>query len=252
MEQSDVVLAEQGSPAFLLLLDGLIEHSPRDPGLLLAGARAYSAYTSAFVGDRAPERNRILAAKARDYALRALSLHSKAFAKVKDRPHGEFVSCISTFRKNDVPYVFTAASCWAGWIQANADSMDALADLPKVQALVERVIELDEGYYYGASHVFLGALLTIRPPSLGGRPEEARRHFERAIELAGGRFLPAYVMYAKQVAKQMYEKDLFFDLLHKVLQSPADAVPELTLINTLAQREARELIREAEEEEYFD
>jgi hypothetical protein len=130
--------------------------------------------------------------------------------------------------------------------------MDAIAELPKVQSLVERVIELDESFYYGASHTIMGALLTVRPPSLGGKPEEARKHFKKAVELGQGQLLTTYVMYAKNYAKQMYEEELFYQLLNTVLDSPVDSVPELTLVNTLAQRQARELIASAREEEYFD
>ena len=130
--------------------------------------------------------------------------------------------------------------------------MDAVADLPRVQALIERVIELDETFYYGASHTFMGVLLTIRPPSLGGKPEEARKHFERAVELGQGKFLPTYVMFAKNYAKLVYDKDLFFDLLNTVLNTPAQTVPDLTLVNTLAKKQAEELIADARAEEYFD
>ncbi len=252
MQQGDLVIAEQGTPAFLLVLDGLVEHSPKNPDLLLAGAQAYSAYAAAFVGDKAPERNKRLTEKARDYALRALSLHNRRFARVKDEPYPQFVTCLDSFRKKDVPFLFYAATSWAGWIQAHADSMDAVADLPRVQALIERVVQLDETFYYGASHTFLGVLLTIRPPSLGGRPEEARKHFERAVQLGQGKFLPTYVMYAKNYAKLVYDKDLFFDLLNTVLNTPAETVPDLTLVNTLAKKQAEELIADARAEEYFD
>lgn len=252
MQQRDVVLAEQGSPTFLLVLDGLITHSPDNKSLLLAGAKAYSAYNSAFVGSRNPERNRILAEKAKNYALRALSLHSKKFARVKDEPHPEFITCLSSFKKKDVPFLFYAASAWAGWISANSSSWDALADLPKVQSLIERVIELDETFYYGTPDAFMGVLLTIRPPSMGGKPEEARAYFERAVELGEGKFLPTYVMYAKQYAKLVYDKKLFFDLLNKVLESPVDTEKNLILVNILAQRQAERMIKEVEKDEYFD
>lgn len=251
MQQQDVVLAEQGTPTFLLFLDGLIEHSPKDKSLLLSGAKAYSSYTAAFVGYKYPERNKILAEKAKEYAFRAFSLHNKKFAKAKDEPYSEFVTYLPSFGEKDVPYLYYAAACWAGWIQANSESWDAIADLPKVQSLFERVIELNEGFYYGASHTFMGALLTIRPPSLGGRPEEARKHFERAVEIGQGRFLPAYVMYAKLYAKLVYNEKLFYDLLDKVLDAPVDEVSELILINTLARRDARDLINDARDEEYF-
>jgi TRAP transporter T-component len=252
MQQDDLVIAEQGTPAFLLVLDGLIEHSPTSQTLLLAGAQAYSAYAAAFVGSKEPERNKRLTEKAKDYALRALSLHDKRFARAKDRPYPEFVTCVERFKKKDVPYLFYAATSWAGWIQAHSDSMDAIADLPKVQSLVERVIEFDESFYYGASHTIMGVLLTVRPPSLGGKPEEARKHFERAIEIGQGRLLTTYVMYAAHYAKPLYDERLFFGLLNKVLDSPVDTAPELTLVNTLAQRQAGELIASAREDEYFD
>jgi hypothetical protein len=252
MQQQDVVLAEQGIPAYLLILDGLIEHSPKDKSLLLSGAKAYSSYTAAFVGDKDPERNRILAERAKEYAFRAFSLHSRKFAKTKDKPHSEFATYLHSFGERDVPYLYYVATCWAGWIQANSESWDAIADLPKVQSLIERVIELNEGFFYGSSHTFMGVLLTIRPPSLGGRPEEAREHFERALKLGQGRFLPSYVMYAKHYAKLVYEEKLFFDLLDKVLESPVDEVSELILINTLAQQQSRDLIDDARKEEYFN
>lgn len=252
MRQRDVVLAEQGIPSYLLFLDGLIEHSPKNKSLLLTGASTYSAYTSAFVGEKYPERNKILAAKAKDYAFRALSLQNRKFARMKNEPYSGFITTIPSFRKRDVPYLYYTATTWAGWIQANSESSDALADLPKVKSLIERIIELDESFNYGAPHTFMGIMLAIYPPSLGGKPDEAREHFERAIELGQGKFLPAYVMYAHYYAKLVYEKELFYDLLSRVLDSPVDAVPELTLINSLAQQQARDLIDEARKEEYFD
>lgn len=251
MQQRDVVLAEQGIPAFLLIIDGMIERNPEDKSLLLSGAKAYSSYTAAFVGEKNPERNRILTGKAKEYAFRAFSLHNRKFAETKDGPYQEFVDFLSSLGKRDVPYLYYSATCWAGWIQANSESWDAVADLPKVQSLIQRAIELDEGFFYGASHAFMGSLLTIRPPSLGGRPEEARKHFERALKLGQGRFLPSYVLYAKHYAKPLYEEKLFFDLLDTVLESPVDEVSELILINTLAQQQAGQLIDNVRKEDYF-
>ncbi len=252
MKQRDVVLAEQGIPAYLLIIDGMIEHSPNNKNLLLTGSKAYSAYTAAFVGDKNPTRNKILAEKAREYAFRAFSIHNKKFGKVKDKSYSEFISFLPHLRKKDVPYLYYVATSWAGWIEANSESWDSVADLPKVQSLIKRTIELDESYNYGASHTFMGVLLSIRPPSIGGKPEKARKHFERAIELSRGNFLPTYVMYAKFYAKPLYKEELFTNLLNKVLNAQADKVPELTLVNTLAQRQARELMEDTQKEGYFE
>ncbi len=251
-QQKDIVLTEQGVPTILLVIDGLIENSPENKKLLYTGAQTYSAYTTFFVGKKNPERHKILIEKARGYAFRALSLHSKEFAAVKDKTYTEFISCLPSFEKEDVPYLFTVAGCWAGWIVANTDSFDAVADIPKVVNILKRVIGLDETHNYGAAHTLLGASLCLFPASLGGKPEAARKHFERAIEIGQGKFLPTYVAFAGQYAKLVYDEELFFDLLNTVLASPVDAIPDLTVPNILAQKSARAMIDEAREDEYFD
>ena len=249
LKQNDLDLARAGAPAFLLVLDGLIEGRTENEELLLAGARAYAAYAGAFVAGTDPERAARMYTKAKNYALDALSLRNEAFAHVVDSPHGTFARSLTTFEKEDVPALFWAASCWAGWIQASTGSWDAIAEIPRVESMIGRVLELDETYYHGGPHLFMGVLLTIRPPALGGRPEEARVHFERALEISGGRFLMAHVMYAKQYARLLFDRELHDRLLNEAIEAEADAVEELTLVNTVAQEQAREIL--ASGDEYF-
>src|SRR5690606_22965410 len=53
-------------PAYLLMLDGLIESSPDNAGLLLTGSRLYGVYAGVFVDD--PARATRLARRALRYA----------------------------------------------------------------------------------------------------------------------------------------------------------------------------------------
>lgn len=250
LAQKDPLLVRDGLPAYLIFLDGLIESSPNNKDLLLTAARSYSAYSAAFVEE--PDRRRLFAEKARDYAFKALEIHRQGFEEARKGSYTDFLAYLSRFGRRDIGYLFHTASIWAGWIEVNSDSLEALADIPKVKAMIERVLEVDETYYYGVPHVYMGVLLSIYPSSLGGRPGEARAHFERAIEISKGAYLPAYVMYARFYAKPLYMKDLFFDLLKRARSMPVDRVQEFTLINTLAKREAGRLMELAEREEYFD
>ncbi|MES9906766.1 MAG: TRAP transporter TatT component family protein, partial [Sedimenticola sp.] len=59
-----------GAPAYLLLLDSLIEASPNDTGILIAGANLYGAYTSGLIED--PLRGKRLSSRALNYARTAL------------------------------------------------------------------------------------------------------------------------------------------------------------------------------------
>jgi hypothetical protein len=91
----------------------------------------------------------------------------------------------------------------------------------------------------------MGILLTLRPPALGGKPEEAREHFEKAIAMSHGRDLSAKVEYARGYAKLLYERELHDRLLGEVLDADPYA-DGLTLSNVLAQQDARVLLTEAD------
>ena len=106
---------------------------------------------------------------------------------------------------------------------------------------MDRLLELDETYDDGGVHVYLGILNALRPPALGGQPEVARSHFERAIEISEGSDLSAKVEYARRYGRMMFDRDLHDRLLTEVLASPAEA-PGRTLFNVLAKRDAEELL----------
>ncbi len=116
--------------------------------------------------------------------------------------------------------------------------------------MMQRVMELDESFYYGGPHLFMGVWYVSRPKMFGGDPKKAQSHFLKAIEYGEGKFLIAYVFYADYYARQNLEKELFVATLQKVLDTPADIQPDLTLLNTIAKKRAKELLSNVEE--YFD
>jgi hypothetical protein len=243
LEQNDPETVEAGAPAYLLLIDGLIRDNPKSEDLLRSGAKLYGAYASVFVKDA--ERAQRLTDKARAYAERALCQHRSELCGFGNRPYDDFRTALAGLNKDDVPALFTFASAWAGWIQARSGDWNAIADLAKVRAAMERVAALDETYERGSAHLYLGVMTTLLPPALGGKPEEGRGHFERAIALSQGHNLVVKVEYARRYARLVFDRPLHDRLLNEVLQAPATA-PGLTLSNTLAQRAARELLKSAD------
>ena len=139
-------------------------------------------------------------------------------------------------------------SAWAGWVQISSNDWNAIAQLPKLEALMQKVVELEPGYEKGGADLYLGVLYTLRPASLGGRPELGRKHFESAIRLSHGKNLMAKVFLADQYARLVFDQPLHDRLLEEVID--ADPVARgYTLSNTIAQERARELL--AESNEYF-
>jgi hypothetical protein len=124
----------------------------------------------------------------------------------------------------------------------------AVADKARVELMMQRVVELEEGYDRGSAHLYLGVLATLIPEALGGKPEEGRRHFERAAELSGGRNLMAPLLMASEYARAVYDRDLHDRLCREVLAAEPRE-PGLTLANVLAQATAETLL--ASSEEYF-
>jgi hypothetical protein len=242
-----LTVIREGMPAYLLLMDGMIEACPENEQLLIGAAQGYSSYASAFVEDQDRDYARSLYGRAKEYALR--SLEQRGFKEPVQRPLDDFQKALGDLGEADVPYMFWAAACWGNWISLNLDSMEAVAELPRVELMMRRVLELDEGFYYGGPHLFMGIWYASRPKMAGGDLAVARSHFLKAIELGKGKFLMAYVYYADYYARRALDKELFKTTLQKVLDTPADIVPELTLLNTVAHKKAKELLSHAAE--YF-
>ncbi len=242
LDSDDPETVRLGAPSYLLFIDGMIAEEPDDPSLLLAGARLYGAYAVAFVTDS--ERSRRLSAKALDYAGRAVCGQQPALCAARNLPYRDFLPRLGKADTDDLPALGAWAAAWAGWIKARGGDWAALADLPKVEAVCERMVVLDETYEHGQAHLLLGILLTLRPRAVGGKPEQGRAHFERAVTLSEGRNLIAKMELAKRYARLVFDRALHDRLLDEVLAADPHQ-PGLTLGNVLAQDEARRLQRSA-------
>jgi len=241
--QDDPATVRDGAPAYLLMVDGLISGNPGSTNLLLTGSDLYGAYSGAFVDDE--DRARLLAGKSLDYAHRALCLDLAWVCEASRGRLDAFTASLADTETSNIRVLYSFAKAWAGWIQANSSDWNAIADLAKVEVLFERCLVLDERYDGGGAHVYLGVLKTLRPAALGGQPEVARKHFERAIEISSAHNLMYKVLMARHYARNVFDRELHDRLLNEVLAAKAE-YPGLTLVNTLAQRQAKKLLAESD------
>ena len=232
----------------MLIADALIEGDGDDTDYLLTGARLYGVYAGAFAGHD-PERAGRLAARSFDYAYRALCEELASLCAVVERPYDLYVPELHKIDdKGDLEVLYAFASAWAGLLRAHSHDWNMVAQLPKVKATVQHILKLDPEYDAGTAQMYAGVLESLLPPSLGGRPDLARQHFEQAISISQGNNLLAKVMYARQ-ARSLLNRPLHDRLLNEVM-SADPRVDGLTLINTLAQRQASVLL--AESVDYFE
>lgn len=239
LEQDDLATVRAGAPAYLIMVDGFLQGAPRDVELLISGSKLYGAYGSAFVTD--PARAGRLSDKSLVYARSAFCNQRGDLCEIEKSRFPEFEEQLRKAKPADLNALYAWGAAWGGWVQARRDDWNAIADIPKVGAIMERVVELDDGYDQGSAHLYLGVLNSLLPPTAGGKPELAKAHFQRAIELSGNRNLMAKTLYAESYARLVFDRELHDRLLNEVLASPAQA-PGLTLMNTLAREKARELL----------
>jgi hypothetical protein len=246
LNQDDPALIDAGAPAYLLLIDGLISQSPDDEALLAAGAQLFALYGSRFADDGA--RAAALTAKARRYGTRAMCGDYAFACRWDGSDYSGYVEQLNRVTRRDIDLLYAFAISWLAHLDATSEDWSAVAELPWVEASLRRVLELDETHEQGAVHGYLGILNSLRPPALGGQPDVAKMHFERAIELSGGRDLSIKVEYARRYARLMFDQELHDRLLADVLAAPAE-MPGMTLFNVLAKQDAERLL--ASSEDYF-
>ena len=239
LDEDDPGTVRDGVPAYLLLIDGMIEGDPQNPDALLAGAKLYGAYAGGFVD--APERAQRLAGRAYDYARRALCQRERELCAGLDAPFDAYTVALENSSRKDVATIYGFAAAWAGRIQVNSGDWNAIADLPKLQSLLLRVASIDPHYDDGGAYLYLGVINSLRPASLGGKPEEGKACFDKALELSAGKNQMVRVLYAQFYARLVFDQQLHDKLLNEVLAADPHA-PRLTLINTLAKVKAKALL----------
>ena len=244
--QADIEVVENATPAYLLMMDALVKDAPHNVSLLRTAAELNAAYANIFVKD--PERSKILSAKALNLAFDAVCFQNSGLCDIRKKTYNDFEDIVKTTGPAGIESLYTLGSVWAGWIQANQNDWNAVAELPRVEAIMHQVILVDPTHKDGGAFMYLGTLATLVPPALGGQPEKGRQYFEKAIELSGGKNLYAKYLYAQRYARMMFDQELHDRLLNDVCNADPN-IEGYTLINTIAQKEARVLLQTSDD--YF-
>ncbi len=239
-EESDLDLAEKSAASNLKLLDAMIKSDPENEKLLRLATVGYSSYALGFVEDDSPERARNLYLRSKNLGMQLLKKNN-AFGAATSGDLENFSNALRTFSNDDIPALFWTGIGWGSYISLSLTEPEALADLPKVEAIMKYVAEKDSSFFYGGPHFFLGALFGSLPKVLGGNPDEAKKHFEKCLRMNGGKFLMSYVYYARTYAVQIQDQNLFEELLTKVDEASIDVLPEARLSNAIAKKKANTL-----------
>lgn len=253
--ESDVEMAEKASFGFIKMLEGFYLQNPKDKITLLMLTRSYAGYAFGFTENeilknkgkneaeynKQYERAKLFYGRARKYGLELLNL-LPGMSGANDKTLDEFQNGLNKLGKSSAEDLFWIGFAWGNYLNYNKDSVEAIAEAPRVEAIMNRVNALEPGYYYGGPDLFLGAYYGSRPPLLGGNPKLSKEYFDKAIQFTDGKNLMASVTKAQFYTVQVQDGALYKSLLEQVLQADAAALPEVRLMNELAKIRAKILL----------
>jgi predicted anti-sigma-YlaC factor YlaD len=256
----DPELIKAAVPFGLKLSESLLSESPEHRGLLTSVASGFTQYAYAFVQQESDQmratdlarsrelqvRARKLYLRARDYGLRGLETSHRGF---REQLAADAQKAVSGMKRGDVPLLYRTAAAWVAAISMDKTDSYLISDLPKVDALLLRALELDETFDRGALPSLMITYETVRQGAEGDPYERARRRYERAVELSQGLLAGPHVSLAEAVCIPTENREEFLRLLDLALAIDADALPEARLANLIVQDRARWL--KASVDNYF-
>ena len=249
----DPELVKAAVPFSLKLIESLLAESPQHKGLLLAACSGFTQYSFAFVNQDADEledtdiaaatkmrgRAKRLYLRARGYGLRGLEVKHPGFEQaLRKNPR----AAVKSAAVSDVPLLYWTAAAWGSAISVSKDDPSLVSDQIIVESLIDRALELAEDFDHGAIHGVLISYEMARQGVQGDPALRSKKHFDRAMELSGGKLASPLVSFAEAVSVQNQNRAEFQTLLNQALAINPDAVPESRLQNLIAQRRARWLL----------
>ena len=254
----DPELVKAAAPFSLKLMESLLAESPGHEGLLFATASGFTQYGFAFVQQEADEiegedlaqasalreRAKRLYVRARNYGLRGLEVRHAGFTNALA---ADPRAAVRVMRSADVPQLYWTAMAWGALISQSKDDPDRIAEVPQMEALIDRALELDESWNFGALHAFLITYEMTRTGVKGDPVERSRREFDLAMAQSRGWQAAPLVAFAESVCVQKQDLRQFESLLERALAIDADAHPDFRLANLIHQHRARWLLSKKDE-----
>jgi hypothetical protein len=259
--ESDVELARAAAPGQLKTVEGFWLASPKNHNFLRILAQGYCEYAFGFLQDDyetfdmagKTDEAAVVGKRATGLYLRCMNYGLKMLGGDWEKAlHGDLASFekkVKKAGKGKVEGMFFVALGLASAINLNRDNIDMVAYLPKAKMMFERIVELDEKFFNGGAHMALGMLNTAQGDAIGGNTELGKKHFERAIEITGGKYLMPKVLFAMNYGVVTGNQKFFHDTLVEVLNTSPAVWPEQRLANELAHIRARRYL--SYEKEWF-
>ena len=230
----------------LTALEGRVAENGGDGEALSWLSRGYYLLTDGHLRQEEAEREDMLASykKGYEYAMDAMKAFSPKFKECLDM-QDPVEDCVG--------YLPIEAAAPIYWYAVNLGKYAALDSFPtllfykaQIFSLMQRLLMLDEVYYYGAAHRYFGAYYSKAPAWAGGDMTKSKYHFEKALEIAPNYFSTSVLM-ADMYTRKTEDPDHFRRLLEFVINADKDILKGFGPEQRFEQIKAENLLEEIDD-----
>lgn len=173
------------------------------------------------------------------YGIELLEHKTKGFEQARKNDQ-TLKAWLATFddAEHDPENLFWTGYAWIARVNVAQEDPAMVADLFVGVAMLERVIQLDEKFYYGNAHTILGA---YHARNAMAELDEAKKEFEKSIQISGGKMLlPKFQLAAKYYCVKG-DQENYVKTLTEVIEAD-DPLPEQRFTNSIAKRRAKRFL----------
>ena len=240
-EESDMELARRGMESNIKFLEVFHRANPENKNMRILLAQVYGGYSFIFLETDAlyPKNKEDIkrnTERISEFYFRGLNY---GLSILKEKPRFK-----RAIEKNNLPLLTKAAGNikdpeilfwtifnWTLLINLNKSSVEHISDLPKLNILVDRMLELDRSFFHGAPLAIKAVIECAMPKTLGGKPEKGIKLLEEALEIGKRNFLITQLMYAQYCTPAVQDKKMFYKLVNEINKFDPNTNPDVVLIN---------------------
>ncbi|MFO0761841.1 MAG: TRAP transporter TatT component family protein [Byssovorax sp.] len=136
---------------------------------------------------------------------------------------------------HDAPELFWVGYAWIARVNVMKEDPALVSELFVGVKMLERVVQLDDTFFYGNAHTILGS---YHARSAMAELDESKKEFDKAIATSKGNLLlPKFQLAAKYYCMKG-DKENYVKTLTEVVEA-GDVMPEQRLSNAIAKRRAK-------------
>lgn len=258
--ENDPELMGDAFPFLLKTSEMMLSADPENVSIRVNTVRAFTVYASQWLeldaqieeekdykqAQHLKKRAGNLYLRAKNYGLEGLELINENFLSRLSENDQEL---LDDFDEEEAGLLAWTSIAWAAYLGTSDNQLEALGDLPRIKAMINKAYELNPDMENGMLHEFYIQYYASGFSGVADARLKAQFHYKRALELAKGKKCSPYLTWAGSYSKKEQNKSEFIQLLDKALAIDAEKYPESRLVNLLCQKKARWL--KSKVDDYF-